>query len=112
MGLRVQDIDASRYEILVHDGKGAKDRITMLPESLKAPFQEHLKTVKAIHESDRAEVWGRVQMPMAFWIASIPTRRRSGAGKERRENRGRCHICHPMSGGNAAPVLRGERGLW
>jgi integrase len=35
--LRAQDIDFSRNEILVRDGKGAKDRITMLPESLKAP---------------------------------------------------------------------------
>jgi len=39
--LRVQDIDFSRSEILVRDGKGAKDRITMLPESLKAPLRDH-----------------------------------------------------------------------
>lgn len=37
--LRVQDIDFSRNEITVHDGKGAKDRITMLPESLKEPLR-------------------------------------------------------------------------
>lgn len=48
--LRVQDIDFARNEITVRDGKGAKDRITMLPESLKAPLQDHLKKVKAIHE--------------------------------------------------------------
>ena len=53
--LRVQDIDFSRKEILVRDGKGAKDRITMLPESLKAPLQQHLKTVKTIHERDLAD---------------------------------------------------------
>jgi integron integrase len=63
--LRVQDIDFSRNEILVRDGKGAKDRITMLPVSLKAPLQEHLKKVKAIHEKDLAEGWGRVQLPDA-----------------------------------------------
>ena len=40
--LRVQDIDFSRNEILVRDGKGARDRITMLPESTKAPLQDHL----------------------------------------------------------------------
>jgi integron integrase len=50
--LRVQDIDFSRNEILVRDGKGAKDRVTMLPESLKAPLQEHLRAVKALHEKD------------------------------------------------------------
>jgi len=64
--LRVQDIDFSRNEILVRDGKGAKDRITMLPASLKAPLQEHLKTVKAIHESDLADGWGRVLLPDAL----------------------------------------------
>ena len=42
-------------EILIRDGKGAKDRITMLPESLKASLQEHLKKVKLIHERDLAE---------------------------------------------------------
>lgn len=50
--LRVQDIDSSRNEILARDGKEAKDRITMLPVSLKAPLQDHLKKVKAIHEPD------------------------------------------------------------
>lgn len=64
--LRVQDIDFSRNEILVRDGKGAKDRITMLPESLKAPLQQHLKTVKAIHERDLADGWGRVHLPDAL----------------------------------------------
>ena len=64
--LRVQDIDFSRNEILVRDGKGAKDRVTMLPGSLKAPLQDHLKKVKAIHERDLAQGWGRVQMPTAL----------------------------------------------
>jgi integron integrase len=64
--LRVQDIDFSRNEILVRDGKGAKDRITMLPESLKALLQRHLKIVKAIHERDLADGWGRVLLPDAL----------------------------------------------
>jgi integron integrase len=64
--LRVQDIDFSRNEILVRDGKGAKDRVTMLPESVKNSLQLHLKKVKKIHERDLAEGWGRVQMPMAL----------------------------------------------
>jgi integron integrase len=64
--LRVQDIDFSRNEVLVRDGKGAKDRITMLPASLKAPLQDHLKKVKAVHERDLADGWGRVQLPMAL----------------------------------------------
>jgi integron integrase len=64
--LRVQDIDFTRNEVLVRDGKGAKDRITMLPESLKAPLREHLAKVKAIHEQDLADGWGRVQLPTAL----------------------------------------------
>ena len=64
--LRVQDIDFTRKEILVRDGKGAKDRITMLPESLKGPLQDYLKRVKAIHERDLAEGWGRVLLPSAL----------------------------------------------
>jgi site-specific recombinase XerD len=51
--------DFSRNEILVRDGKGAKDRITMFPESVKAPLREHLRRVKAIHERGLADGWGR-----------------------------------------------------
>jgi len=64
--LRVQDIDFARNEITVRNGKGAKDRVTMLPVSLKAPLQEHLRRVKAVHEKDLREGWGRVQMPDAL----------------------------------------------
>lgn len=64
--LRVQDIDFGRNEILVRDGKGAKDRITMLPASLKVPLQDHFKRVKAIHERDLADGWGRVLLPDAL----------------------------------------------
>ncbi len=64
--LRVQDIDFARNEILIRDGKGAKDRITMLPESIKAKLQDHLRAVKVIHERDLADGWGRVQMPTAL----------------------------------------------
>jgi integron integrase len=64
--LRVQDIDFERNESTVRDGKGAKDRITMLPESVKAAFQDHLSKAKAIQERDLADGWGRVQMPDAL----------------------------------------------
>ena len=64
--LRIQDIDFSRNEIIVHDGKGAKDRITMLPESLKRALQDHLKKVKMVHERDLAYGWGRVLLPNAL----------------------------------------------
>lgn len=77
--LRVQDIDFSRNEILVRDGKGAKDRVTMLPESIKTLLQHHLKKVKGIHERDLAEAVGayRCRWPLT---ENTPTHRRSGAG--------------------------------
>jgi len=55
-----EEVKTVRNEILVRDGKGAKERITMLPESLKTPLHDHLKQVKAIHERDLSEGWGRV----------------------------------------------------
>ena len=64
--LRIQDIDFSRNEIIVRNGKGAKDRVTMLPESLKPELQAHMVHVKGIHESDIAEGWGRVPVPGAL----------------------------------------------
>jgi len=64
--LRVQDLDFSRSEIMVRDGKGAKDRVTMFPESLKKPLQDHLQKIKEIHERDLVDGWGRVLMPDAL----------------------------------------------
>ncbi|MBI4537008.1 MAG: integron integrase [candidate division NC10 bacterium] len=64
--LPIHDIDLARNDILVRDGKGAKDRITMLPESLKTALQDHLRGVKAIHDHDLADGGGRVQLPHAL----------------------------------------------
>jgi integron integrase len=66
MRLRVQDIDVLKNQILVRNGKGAKDRITMLPDSLKIPLRSHLVSVKAIHDRDLNDGWGRVEMPDAL----------------------------------------------
>ena len=64
--LRVKDVDFGRNEIVVHDGKGAKDRVTMLPGRLKVALQAHLERVKAQHEKDLAEGQGRVSLPHAL----------------------------------------------
>ncbi len=64
--LRVQDIGFSRNEIIVRDGKGAKDRVPMLPTSLKALLQEHFKGVKVIHGRYLADGRGRVLLPDAL----------------------------------------------
>lgn len=64
--LRVGHIDFARHEIIVREGKGDKDRHTMLPQSLKEPLKEHLRRVRTIHERDLAEGWGRVPLPNAL----------------------------------------------
>ena len=64
--LRVKDVDFGQNHIVVREGKGFKDRVTVLPESLKAPLSEHLKRVKLLHERDLAEGNGRVYLPYAL----------------------------------------------
>jgi site-specific recombinase XerD len=64
--LRIKDVDFGRNEIVIHDGKGAKDRVTVLPESLKVDLQRHLERVRAQHEKDLAEGNGRVSLPHAL----------------------------------------------
>jgi integron integrase len=64
--LRVKDVDFARKEILVRDGKGFKDRVTMLPAALAAPLAAHLERVKALHEQDLAAGRGAVYLPYAL----------------------------------------------
>jgi integrase len=64
--LRVKDVDFGSDEILIRQGKGDKDRRTMLPEKVKAPLQQHLERVKKIHARDLADGFGRVTLPYAL----------------------------------------------
>jgi integron integrase len=64
--LRVKDIDFARREILVREGKGFKDRVTMLPVSLIEPLKSHLLKVQALHMEDLSNGYGAVFMPMAL----------------------------------------------
>jgi integron integrase len=64
--LRVKDLEFSRGEILVRDGKGQKDRVTMLPRSLVAGLQQQLQAVRVLHEQDLAEGFGRANLPFAL----------------------------------------------
>jgi integron integrase len=64
--LRVKDIDFGYRQILVRDGKGAKDRVTMLPGSLVEPLQAHLVQVQALHARDLADGCGDVELPDAI----------------------------------------------
>lgn len=64
--LRIQDIDFARNEILIRNGKGGKDRVTMLPGTLKPMLEKHISAVKKVHSQDIQEGWGYVQLPFAI----------------------------------------------
>lgn len=64
--LRVKDVSFIKREIVVREGKGFKDRVTMLPASLVAPMEAHLKRVERLHVSDLAQGYGEVYLPYAL----------------------------------------------
>lgn len=64
--LRVKDIDFDRNQIIVRDGKGEKDRVTLLPLGLKELLQRHLKKAHALHMKDMDEGFGTVYLPYAL----------------------------------------------
>ncbi len=66
MRLRVKDVDFSRGEILVRDGKGGKDRVTMLPARLVAPLRDQLLHARELHRVDLDEGFGAVWLPFAL----------------------------------------------
>jgi integron integrase len=104
--LRVKDVDFNMNQIIVRDGKGAKDRITVLPENVKAPLEEHLEYVKRLHEKDLADGYGMVYLPAALsrkykkadrewiWQYVFPAKTLS---KDPRSSILRRHHIHPSS---------------
>ena len=64
--LRVKDVEFARREIVVREGKGNKDRVTVLPENLMAPLQAQLQKARVLHEKDLAAGLGRVYLPHAL----------------------------------------------
>lgn len=64
--LRVKDVDFAQMQILVRDGKGDKDRVTMLPRSLMEPLQTHLERIRALHRQDIEDGYGEVYLPYAL----------------------------------------------
>jgi integron integrase len=64
--LRVQDVDFSYRTITVREGKGFKDRVTMLPEGLAEPLRLHLEAVRRLHARDVRQGFGAVWLPFAL----------------------------------------------
>jgi len=101
--LRVQDIDFTRGEITVRNGKGAKDRVTMLPDSLRGALNDQLRRARVVHRADLAEGWGRVVLPDALdrkypgaaaewgWQWVFPQERRWTDPKTRAQGRHHVH---------------------
>lgn len=91
--LRVQDVDFEQYQIIVRSGKGNKDRITTLPETLVGPLKEQLEKARVIHNNDLSEGYGRVYLPFAL------DRKYPGAGVDF------CwQYCFPSVGRSTDPV--------
>ena len=100
--LRVKDIELQRREIVVREGKGGKDRVTVLPENLVLPLQQQIAQVRVLHDADLSVGFGAVWLPDALsvkypkaasafgWQFVFPSRNRS---RDPRSNRiGRHHI--------------------
>jgi integron integrase len=74
--LRVKDLDFELGELTIREGKGDKDRRTMMPQAIKHPLQEHLQRVQVTHERDLAAGYGQVELPHAL------ARKYPNAGRE------------------------------
>ena len=66
--LRVKDVEFDSGQIIVRDGKGEKDRVTVLPEVIREPLLEHLRGVWRLHQQDLNAGGGRVQLPYALAV--------------------------------------------
>lgn len=64
--LRVKDVDFSRNEIIIRDGKGQKDRVTVMPASLVAPLRQYIARVRQLHQLELADERGDVYLPDAL----------------------------------------------
>ena len=66
LDLRVKDLDFDRHQIIVRQGKGQKDRATMLPAAVREMLTRHLVEVRRLHDEDLARGSGRVRLPFAL----------------------------------------------
>jgi len=64
--LRVKDIDFDRREIIIREGKGNKDRVTVLPENLIDPLRQRMRKTQELHQADLDAGYGEVHLPQAL----------------------------------------------
>lgn len=101
--LRIKDLDFDQGLIVIREGKGNKDRITMLPEQLIEPLQQHMKAVQQLHAIDLADGLGSVYLPFSLkkkypnadkewkWQYLFPSTKRSK--DPRSQQMRRHHVC-------------------
>ena len=104
--LRVKDVDFAEGQIVVRDGKGEKDRVTVLPERVRETLLEHLRGVWRLHQHDLKAGGGRVELPYALavkypnaerewcWQFVFPS---AGLSKDPRSDAIRRHHLHETS---------------
>lgn len=115
--LRVKDIDFSNHAITIREGKGKKDRVTMLPIAIIPALSKHLQKVKCLHDKDLSEGFGHVELPYALerkypqastqwaWQCVFPAARRS---RDPRSGIERPHHVYPDSVQRAIKVAIGN----
>ncbi len=118
--LRVKDVEFARREIVIREGKGNKDRVTMLPENLLSLLQQHLQQVKLLHEKDLAAGFGMVHLPYALdkkypgsnkawgWQYVFPSAQRSADPRSGDEQR---HHLHEQSVQKAVRIAAQRAGI-
>jgi integron integrase len=115
--LRVKDVDLDQRRLVVRDGKGRKDRLTMLPDRLRRPLERQLRRARLRHEQDLADGFGSVFLPDALtrkypnaarswiWQYVFPSARRSTdprSGMVRRHHRSNSAVQRAVQGAVAA----------
>ena len=118
--LRVKDVDFDRHQVIVREGKGSKDRVVMLPETLREPLREHLERVRILFHEDRAAGLPGVWLPGAYgmkdpkagerweWQWVFPSK---SVGKDPRSEVRRRHHVHDNGVGKALGVAVRRAGI-
>jgi len=118
--LRVKDVDFDRHQVIVREGKGSKDRVVMLPETLREPLKEHLERVRILFQEDRAAGLPGVWLPGAYGVKDPKAGERwewqwvfpsKSIGKDPRSGVRRRHHVHDNGVGKALGVAVRRAGI-
>jgi len=120
---RIKDVDLDRLQLVVRDGKGNRDRVTVLPQRLVEPLRRQIDQVRQLHEDDLARGFGAVWLPPALrrkypnaerelgWQYLFPSKTLSVDPRERGERIRRRHHLHVSSLENAVKAAVRRSGL-